>query len=193
MEFDQVVRKQRMTRRFEDRGVPREVLDKVLASGQKAPTAGFSQGVAMMVLEGAETDVFWKLTDPQGRYPAESKAWAIVIPLAHKQAYLDRYSQPDKAGTGMHVEEGWPVPYWLVDCSFAAMTIMLAATAEGLGCWFYGIWEGQKELLAELEVPQGFEPIGVIAIGYPSDKDVRSPSLKRGRKAFEDFAHRGRW
>lgn len=193
MEFEHVVRKQRMTRRFEDRPVPREVIDRILASGQKAPTAGYSQGVAMMVLEGADTEIFWRITDPKGRYPDKSKAWAIVIPLMHKKAYLDRYSLPDKAGTGMHVEEGWPVPYWLVDTSFAAMTIMLAATAEGLGCWFYGIWEGKDELLAELGVPQEFEPIGVIALGYPSKKDVRSPSLKRGRKPFGDFVRRGKW
>lgn len=193
MEFDQVVKKQRMTRRFQNRSVTKEVMDRILASGQKAPSAGFSQGVAMMVLEGKDTDIFWKLTDPEGRYSPESKAWAIVIPLMHKRAYLDRYSQPDKAGTGMHDEKGWPVPYWLVDCSFSAMTIMLSATAEGLGCWFFGIWAGQNELMAELGVPEEFEPIGVIAIGYPSDKDIRSPSLRRGRKPFADFAHRGHW
>lgn len=193
MEFDQVVRKQRMTRRFEDRPIPEEVMDRIMASGQKAPTAGFSQGVAMVVLEGEQTDIFWKLTDPQGRYPEDAKAPAIVIPLMHKQAYLDRYSQPDKAGTGMHVEEGWPVPYWLVDCSFASMMIMMAAIAEGLGCWFFGIWQGQDELMAELEVPQEFKPIGVMAIGYPAERDVRSPSLRRGRKPFADFVHRGGW
>lgn len=193
MEFDQVVRKQMMTRRFVYRPVQREVIDRILASGQKAPSAGYSQGVAMMVLEGADSDVFWKLTDPGGRYPADSKAWAIVIPLMHKKAYLDRYSLPDKAGTGMHVEEGWPVPYWMVDTSFASMTIMLAATAEGLGCWFFGIWEGKDELMAALGVPPEFEPIGVIALGHPAKKHVRSPSLKRGRKPFEDFVHRRKW
>jgi nitroreductase len=193
MEFDQVIRKQRMTRRFESRPVPRDLLDSILASGQKAPTAGYSQGVAMMVLEGDDTEIFWKFADPESRHPPESKAPVMVIPLASKKAYLERYSQPDKAGTGMHVEEGWPVPYWQVDCAFASMTILLAATSAGLGCWFFGIFTGKDELLAELNVPEEWEPIGVMAIGYPAKKDIRSPSLKRGRKPFDDFVHRGKW
>lgn len=193
MEFEQVVRKQRMTRRFESRSVPRELLDSILASAQKAPTAGYSQGVAMMVLEGDDTKLFWKFTDPETRHPPESKAPVIVIPLSSKRAYLDRYSQSDKAGTGMHAEEKWPVPYWLIDCAFASMTILLAATAAGLGCWFFGIFTGKKELLAELNTPEEWEPIGVIALGYPAKKDVRSPSLKRGRKPFDEFVHRGKW
>jgi nitroreductase len=193
MEYDKVIKKQRMTRRFDGKPVPKEVLDKILASAQKAPSAGFSQGFAMLVLEGEETDVFWKFTDPESRHPPESKAPVIIIPLASKQAYLDRYSQPDKAGTGMHVEEGWPVPYWLVDCSFASMIILLSATEAGLGCWFFGIFRGKDELMAERGVPKEFEPIGVIALGYPAAKDIRSPSLKRGRKAFDEFVHRSRW
>jgi nitroreductase len=193
MEFDQVIRKQRMTRRFANKKISRDLLDSILASAQKAPTAGYSQGVAMVVLEGNDTDVFWKFADPQARHPRDSRAPVIVIPLASKKAYLDRYSEPDKADTGMHVEERWPVPYWLIDCAFASMTILLAATAAGLGCWFFGIGTGEKELLAELNVPAEFEPIGVIALGYPAKKDVRSPSLKRGRKPFAEFVHRGEW
>lgn len=191
MEFHQVIRRQRMTRRFQDRPLPTDLLDSILAKAQKAPSAGFAQGVAMLVLEGKEVDTFYDLTAP-GVARNSPKPPVIIVPLASVKAYLDRYSQPDKAGLGMNKEEGWPVPYWLVDCAFASMIVLLAATAEGLGCWFFGIFRNEAELLAELGVPEEFKPIGAIALGYPAE-DRKSASLKRGRKAFDDFVHRGKW
>jgi nitroreductase len=193
MDFQSVVRKQRMTRRYEGRAIPRETLDRILASGQKAPSAGFSQGVAMVVLEGDDTDVFWKLTTPQMKWEADARPWAVVVPLASKKAYIDRYNLPDKARAGLQKEEAWPVPYWQIDCAFSSMMIMLSATAEGLGCWFFGLFRGKDELLKELGIPDEWEPIGAMTIGYAAKKDVRSPSLKLGRKPFEDFVHQGRW
>lgn len=193
MDFDKVIQRQRMTRRYDARQVPAETLDRILAAAQKAPSAGFSQGVAMVVLEGEETDLFWKLTMPDYKWEPDARPWAIVIPLASKKAYLDRYSEPDKAKAGMQTEEGWPVPYWQIDAAFASMIVLLAATAEGLGCWFFGIFRGKDELLEQLGIPEEFEPIGAMTIGHPAKRDVRSPSLKRGRKAFEEFVHRGKW
>lgn len=193
MDFEQVIRRQRMTRRYEGRPVPRETLDRILAAAQKAPSAGFSQGVAMVVLEGEETDLFWKLTMPKIKWEPDARPWAVVIPMASKKAYLDRYSEPDKAKAGMQTEEKWPVPYWQIDCAFASMIVLLSATAEGLGCWFFGLFRGQDELMKELGIPDEFEPIGAMTIGYPAKEDFRSPSLKRGRKPFDDFVHRGRW
>ena len=118
----------------------------------------------------------------------------IVIPLAHMQAYLDRYSQPDKAGLGMDVASGWPVPYWLVDASMAAMLVLLAAVEERLGAWLFGIFHGQEQLLADLGVPPGYEPIGAIALGFPSAEDTPAGSaLSRRRRPLDDIVHWGRW
>src|SRR5688500_16850468 len=135
MEFSQAIKRQRMTRRYDGRQIPTETLDRILVAGQKAPSAGFSQGVAMMVLEGDDTERFWKLITAQVSWEPEARPWAVVIPLANKQAYLDRYSEPDKQRAGMQTEDRWPVPCWQIDCAFSSMIIMLAATAEGLGCW----------------------------------------------------------
>jgi len=191
MDFQRVIRLQRMTRRFDERPIEPEVLDRILANSQKSPSAGFSQGFAFLVLEGADAEMFWKITSP--RRGEGFTTPAIIIPLANKQAYLDRYSESDKAGFGLEKEENWPVPFWLVDTSFASMIILLSATAEGLGCWFFGIFSAQKELLQHFGVAEGFEPIGAIALGYPSERDVRSPSLKRGLRSFESVFHKGRW
>lgn len=190
MEFCEVIRRQHMTRRFVQRPVPPKLLRQILTAGQKAPSAGFTQGSVMAVLEGGNRDLFWRLADPRGRKPAESRAPVVILPLASKEAYLRRYGERDKMATGLSREDEWPAPYWTVDCAFAAMTIMLAATAAGLGCWFFGIFTGTEELLRQLALPQEYEPIGAICIGYPAAEDVRSPSLRRGRKPLDEFAIR---
>lgn len=196
MDFQDVIRRQRMVRPpYDDRPVPRELVDLILSNTQKAPSAGFSQGFAFMVLDTqADTQLFWELTRPRTFDQATPTTPVIILPLENADAYLRRYSEPDKAQFGLgESREAWPVPYWTVDASFAAMTLLLSATAHGLGAWFFGIFAGEKELLTTLAVPDEFRPIGAIALGYPSSGERRSPSLARRRKPFEEVVHRGRW
>ena len=56
MDFQDVVRKRRMVRSFERRPLPPEVVERILRNAQRAPSAGFSQGWAFLVLEGADRD-----------------------------------------------------------------------------------------------------------------------------------------
>ena len=74
----------------------------------------------------------------------------------------------------------------------SAMIVLLAAVDEELGALFFGIFDHQEALLAELGVPEGYQPIGTIAVGYP-DVDRPSPSLARGRRPIESLVHRGGW
>lgn len=194
--FHDVVRRQRMVRPpYEDRPIPHEVLERVVADARKAPSAGFSQGFAFLVLTGDETDVFWRHATPTTPEEEWRRAPCVVLPLQNKQAYLDRYSAPDKAHTGMGGNEAaWPAPFWTVDTSFAAMILMLSANAHGLGAWFFGIFNGEKELLAELGVPPEFTAIGALTLGYRKEGAPRTGSvLKRPRTPFEEFAHFGKW
>src|SRR5438477_2713305 len=100
MEFQEVVRRRKMVRSFVDRPLPEGALDRILANAQRAPSAGFSQGWAFVALEGPEqTARFWDVVaDAEWRMGPRGaglvRAPALVIPLAHKQAYLDRYRQP---------------------------------------------------------------------------------------------------
>ena len=180
MDFRDVVRRRRMVRRFDSRPVPREVLVRLLDVARRGPSAGWSQGCAFLVLEGPEATPFWD-------------APVVVVALSHKQSYLDRYSQPDKAGAGMHEESGWPVPYWDIDTAFAVMLLLLAATDEGLGALFFGLFRGKEDLLPGLGVPEGYRAIGAVALGYPAAGEQSKPSWKGGRRPFDDVVHFTRW
>lgn len=154
----------------------------------------------LLVLEGqAETERFWACTfeSPAVReefaWPGLFRAQALVVPFGHARTYLERYSEPDKASTGLGVsEEAWPVPYWLTDAAMAAMSMLLAAVDEDLGALFFGIFEGEDVVRAEFGVPDGYQAVGALALGHPAP-DRSSGSLRRGRRPAAEIVHRGHW
>ena len=200
MEFAEVVRRRRMVRDYDpDRPVPPEVRERLLAHAVRAPSAGFSQGWAFLVLEtAAERDRFWTATTdgggtPDGWLTRMRRAPLLVVPLSHKAAYLDRYAEPDKGWTDRD-EARWPVPYWDVDTGMAALLVLLTAVDEGLGACFFGVPPERLDAFrAAFGVPGSHRPVGCLAVGYPGTDDRRSPSLRRGRRPLDDVVHRGRW
>ncbi|MGH8776798.1 MAG: nitroreductase family protein [Jiangellaceae bacterium] len=197
MEFSQVVRRRRMVRNYDpDRPVPAEIRDRILANALHAPSAGFSQGWAFLVLEApADRRRFWIATTPDGAdswYESMSRAPLIVVALSHKEAYLARYAEPDKGWTDRS-EARWPVPYWDIDAGFAALLMLLTVVDEGLGACFFGIPPAQvASFRREFGVPDPYTPIGAVTIGYRAP-DRRSPSLRRGRRPVESVVHHGHW
>lgn len=199
MEFGQVVRKRRMVRAFDQRPVPAEVMDRVLDTARRAPTAGFAQGVEFLVLDTPETvRAFWEITDDpdftEDLIDPAIGPTVIVLPIADKRAYISRYSEPDKIDFGMDDETNWPVAFWDVDASMASMLALLAAVNEGLGGWFFGITHGEQELLARFGVPDGIRPVGILAFGYRAGDEAPSGSgSARTRRPLHDQIHRNGW
>jgi nitroreductase len=197
VELREVVRRRRMVRRFDPRPLPGEVLDRILHSATRGPSAGFSQGLDLLVLEGPEAvRGFWRATsDPRFTRPySTADPPVIVLVLSDKQAYLDRYGAPDKAGLGMDVEQGWPVPYWDMDAAMAVMLMLLTAVDEGVGAWWFGVFHGADRLLDDLGVPAARRLVGAVALGYPAPGERPGGSSRtRSRRPFDEVVHRGRW
>jgi nitroreductase len=198
MEFQDVVRKRRMVRSFERRDLPREVVERILTNAQRAPSAGFSQGWAFLILEGAaETQEYWDAVGPDDQAGFQWQdlynAPLLIVCLSNKSAYLDRYAEPDK-GWADRSEDHWPAPYWDIDTGMAAMLILLTAVDAGLGALFFGV---PPEKIATLHqtfgIPVTLHPIGTVAVGYAKPHDRPSPSLKRGHRPADEVIHRGRW
>jgi nitroreductase len=199
MEFADVVRRRRMVRDYDpDRPVPAEVRERLLAHAVRAPSAGFSQGWAFLVLESpAERERFWTATagdGPPDRWLTRMRrAPLLVVPFSHKATYLDRYAETDK-GRADRDETRWSVPYWDVDTGMAALLMLLTAVDEGLGACFFGVPGERVGALREaFGVPAGYTPVGCVSVGYPGPDDPRSPSLRRGRRDLAEVVHRGRW
>jgi nitroreductase len=196
MEFQDVVRRRRMVRRYDlDRPVPPEIVDRIVANGLRAPSAGFSQGWGFLVLDEPEDIARFReaarpAEDPDNWFAANVQAPLLIVPHSHKDAYLDRYAQPDK-GFVDRSDAWWPAPYWDIDTGFAAMVMLLTAVDAGLGACFFGIPRDRIDAYREaFGVPAAFSPIGAISIGY-SDEPRRD--LRSRRRAVDDVVHRGRW
>ena len=193
MEFRDAVRSRRMVRTYiADRPVTREIVDELLRLAVRAPSAGHTQGWRFLVLDDiTSTGAFWRATvpdpsaTPDGWLSRLKTAPVLVVVLGSERAYRERYSEPDK-GSVPPDEQDWPVPYWYVDPGMAAMTILLGAVDAGLGACFFGVpTERWPALRAEFAIPADYDPVGVVSLGYAAP-DVKSPSLKRGRKAWDE-------
>ena len=180
------------------RPVPPEVVERLLEHAIRAPSAGFSQGWAFLVLsEDEDRERFWLVTTSadatDGWLTRMRRAPLLVVVLSSKDAYLDRYAEPDK-GWADRAEARWPVPYWDVDAGMAALLILLTAVDEGLGACFFGVpAERLDAFRTAFAVPPEFRPVGCVSVGYRGDDDRRSPSLRRGRRPVEEVVHCGSW
>ena len=196
MEFQDVVRRRRMVRSYDvSRPVPPDVVERIVANGLRAPSAGFSQGWGFLVLDAPEDlDRFRKAATPQEQaenwFAVTFDAPLLIIPCANKDAYLDRYAQPDKGFTDRS-DSWWPAPYWDIDTGFASLLMLLTAVDAGLGACFFGIPIDRIPAVREaFDIPAAFTPIGAITIGY-SDEPPRD--LRSRRKPHDEVVHRGRW
>jgi nitroreductase len=196
MDFVDVVRKRRMVRHFTSEPVPMETVERIVRMAQRAPSAGFSQGIAFVVI--TDPDIrreVGRISGEQGYtsggfHPFVSQAPVQVVVCTSEKLYRDRYAEPDKLGpSGEQIE--WPVPYWHTDAGAAMMLLLLAAVNEGLETAFVGTPD-PSALKNLLGIPEHVEPIGVAMIGHGAP-DVPSPSLKRGRRPLETVLHLERW
>lgn len=195
-----------MIRSFKDQTLPLGTADRLLKIANRAPSAGFSQGYSFLVLEGSEQEPLWELLyaasesdhatadDGPEQVDALKRAPLVIVPLACKDIYVNRYASPDK---GLDRDENvHPVPYWYIDAGFAALLILLAVVDEGLGAVFFGIGSQAEidDFRRRYGVPPEWKPIGALAVGYPDpDTDPVPPARASDRKPLSELVHRGRW
>ena len=203
MEFADVVRGRRMTRAFSTQPVDSELILQIVDLASRAPSAGKTQGWHALIITSSDTAKFWD--DTLAVEKRESFRWkqlldapVIALVFADPLAYVTRYSEHDKAHTGLGASvEAWPTPYWTVDASFAAMTLLLAAEDAGLGALFFAVFSGENELRTRLCVPDAMQLIGAIALGWPLEGDElnasASASAGRERRSAEQIVHLNGW
>src|SRR3569832_1226816 len=186
MEFADVVRSRRMIRTYRtDRPVSREMIDSLLKLAIRAPSAGHTQGWRFLVLDDITSrSRFWAATttEPEDDWLRRMRtAPALIVCFSDRDAYVDRYAEPDKGWTDRD-EAHWPVPYWHIDAGMAAMILLLGAVDAGLGACFFGVPpERNADLREAFTGAPEWTPIGVDSHGHPAP-DRRSPALRRGRK-----------
>jgi FMN reductase [NAD(P)H] len=203
VEFREILKRRRMVRSYEPEPVPRETLERIVATIHRAPSGGFSQGQRFVVVTDPEqkraiADVTGEeYYVSEGFAPWISGAAALVVVCAREEDYHERYRQPDKVDETTGAEIEWPVPYWYVDAGKAAMLVLLAAIDEGLAAGVFGVpAERMKPFRELLGLPADIAVVEVITLGLPGDdrtSDVLSSRATRPRKPLDELVRWERW
>lgn len=154
----------RSVRKYTEKPVPDELLDKVLEAGLYAPSGMNTQNIVMVAVRDKETrDLLSKLNaavmgasnDPFYGAPC------VIVVLGNEEKYLA-------------VENG----------SLVLGNLMNAAHAVGLGsCWIHRAQqvfdapEG-KELLKKWGLPENLKGVGNCILGYADEEPVARPRLE---------------
>jgi FMN reductase [NAD(P)H] len=198
MSLYDLLKQRRMVRNYTGERIPRDVLERVVATVRRAPSAGFSQGQRLLVVDDpALLEELAKQDDDAGAEPWFGSAAAHVLVLTREQDYHDRYTRPDKLDATGGSEIVWPVPYWHVDAGAALMLVLLAAIEEGLAGGVYGIQlEDQPRWRELLRIPGELAIVAGITLGYPAPDPEWSKLSSRAtqrRRTTDEQVHWNTW
>jgi nitroreductase len=93
---------------------------------------------------------------------------------------------------------GAPNRHALYDVGQATANLAIQATALGLALHQMGGFDMERAR-AEFQIPEGYEPVAAIAVGYPGDPASLPESLRarasapRTRRELGEFVFTGRW
>ena len=191
MEYRDVVSRRRSVRAYRDEPVPREVLERITnAAVVRAPSAGFSQGLRLVVVTDPETRRAVATAGAEDELAAQGRPrWKAAAPihvvvLVREDDYHDRYRQQDKLAITGGREIDWPAPYWFVDAGAAMVLLMLGAVDEGLAAAVFGITD-IPALQQALGLPDDLRFVAVVTMGYPAE-----PNQDEARKTSSVFTQR---
>ena len=200
MELAEALRRRRMVRAYDPhRPVPDDALDAIVEAALRAPSAGFTQGVSLLVLDRpVERDQFWAATAdgaaPDDRWLRGMRsAPVLVLVWTSRAAYLDRYAEPDK-GASDRDPARWTAPYWYVDAGMASMAMLLRAVDQELAACFFGVpVDRVAAVRSAFGVPDDQLSVGVVSLGYPAAGGAPGSPRRRARRPREQLVHRGVW
>lgn len=203
MEFRDVLTRRRSVRIYDGRPVPRDVLERIAdAAVVWAPSAGFSQGLRIVVVTDPETRRQIAVAAKEDELAAQGRPrWKAAAPvhmvvLTREDDYHDRYQSQDKLKITGGREIEWPAPYWYVDAGAAAMALMLAAIDEGLDTAIFGVTD-LPALHETLALPEDVLFVAVVTMGYPAvgadEPSSASSVLTQRRKPREEVVQWERW
>ncbi|MFM8387857.1 MAG: nitroreductase family protein [Actinomycetota bacterium] len=202
MELRRAIETRRMTRDFSEADVADELVSDIVDLASRAPSAGKTQGWSLLVLRDEARDRFWDLSLPADKrasfaWPGLLRAPLIALSFADPDAYVARYSEPDKVHTGLGAgADKWGAPYWTIDASMATMSFLLAAHDAGLGALFFAVFNGADEIRRQFDVPESLQLLGAVALGHPASATSdarRGVSAPRPRRRASDIIHANRW
>lgn len=162
MEFEKVIRERHATRKFQNKVVEREKLEKILEAARLAPTAKNIQPIKILVVEN-ELDKI-DLASPC-RYGAQT----VLVVCGNKEECFEKNNHSTLE----------------IDASIVATHMMLEATSLGIANIWIELFD-RDVLRKELNIPENLVPVCLIPIGYEEENLPVNPN-HLNRKRLEEI------
>jgi nitroreductase len=193
MEFYELVKRRRSTRRFKEDPVPTESLGRILDAGRWAPSGGNLQPWRFVVV--TDEDVKGKIAEICTR--SSSEAWAHFSTAT--KGYLEkRGGTPSKQymrkipvliAVCYEVSQRQRRDVALASAWVAIENMLLAATAEGLASCPYTTYGSKEEIALKeaLQVPEQYHVAALLQLGYGSAQ--LPPPTRKGIEEIVSYQH----
>ena len=171
----EIIKERRSIRKYEEKKVPKEILNQILKAVRWTPSWGNTQCWEIIVIENSTLRLQLQETlspkNPATKSIADAPTLlAICGKLASSGYYKDEVST--KLGD-----------WFMFDLGLATQTICLVAQGLGLGTVIVGYFDHERahEIL---KVPNGYKVVALIPMGYPA-KEPAAPK----RREISEFTH----
>ncbi len=154
MDFLDLAKQRYSVRKYKQQPVEEEKLQRILTAAHVAPTGNNQQPVRLIVVR--EKEGMEKLA--KATRSIYNAPMGIIVCADKSKAWQRKYDAKNISD---------------IDASILTDHMMLEATNLGLGslwiCWFK-----PEVLKEEFNIPEGVEPVNILALGYP-DREPESP------------------
>lgn len=208
MEFYDVVKARRTIRDFTDKQVDKKTIERILSAGLMAPTNDHMRNWEFVVL--MEKEIIEKIINPIPKMISDDDVnavvneWKVNAPIQkemYQEAIPNQYKMLMKSGCLIlpFFKQETPLlePEILSSLNdFASIwccleNIMLATTAEGLGCAMRIPFEKEtKHIFETLKHPKEYFMPCYLAIGYPAPNAKKPKQIQQN---INDKIHYNKW
>lgn len=171
-------------RAFDERSVDVALLRTLFEAARWAPSSNNEQPWRFLVASKDHAADWTRLFDclVEG-----NRRWAVRAPVLVLSVASMQFE-----------DDGKPNRHAFHDMGLATENLVLQATAHGLAAHQMAGFDVEKAR-ADFDIPAGYEPVAIIAIGYPGDSAVLPERLRerelqpRSRRPIEEWTFLGRW
>lgn len=178
MTFMELALKRQSVRKYSDKPVEREKIEKCLDAARIAPSACNSQPWHFIVVDTPEirdkvSEATFGGVMQFNKFTLKSPVMVVVI------------SEPGNLRTlvGSQLKG---IPYRLIDIGIAAEHFCLQAAEEGLGTCMLG-WFDEKALKKSLGLPDAKAVDMVITLGYPAEGDPLRQKIRKSIDKIREY------
>jgi nitroreductase len=179
-----LIRNRWSPRAFVDKPVPQNVLRSIFEAARWAPSSMNEQPWAYIVATKDDKPNFDKVLSTLMEFNAGWAKNAYVLAIAVTKLAFAKNNSPNRVAK--------------YDTGAASALLSMEATSNGLAVHQMAGFDPEKARQA-FGIPEGWEAVAAMAIGYPGDPDSLPQSLKdrelapRTRKPIAEFVMSGEW